>query len=385
MTTKILFVDDDNNLLDAIQRALRKKFSIHCALGGEEGLRRLASDGPYAIVVADMQMPGMTGLEFLRAVRTQAPDTVRIMLTGNSDQKTAVDAVNDGHVFRFLTKPCPPPTLTPALEAGLAQHRLITAEREVLEKTLGGTVKILSEILAMADPETFERSHLLTDHVRDFMRTSNDEVPWELDLAASLSQIGRITIPHLVFEKARDGVALSAAEQGLLDQVPAFGADLLEKIPRLENVAAIVRYQHQRFDGSGGPLTGTDIPIGARILKVLGDLVDLEARGVAQGAAFAQMQARWGSYDLEVLSAVCRWCDFSLARPRKSFSNPQMRRIDQLRSGQILAQDLYLSGGPLLLPANTALTPMLLGRLLNLETLSKIDPALPVYEEPEAA
>ena len=146
-----------------------------------------------------------------------------------------------------------------------------------------------------------------------------------------------------------------------------------------------MRHQHQRFDGSGGPLTGTAIPIGARILKVLGDLVDLEARGVARGAAFAQMQARWGSYDLEVLSAVCRWCDFSLARPRKSFSNPQMRRIDQLRSGQILAQDLYLSGGPLLLPANTALTPMLLGRLLNLETLSKIDPALPVYEEPAAA
>lgn len=384
MNQKVLFVDDDANLLDAIQRALRKQFNIDRALGGAEGLQKLASEGPYALVVADMQMPEMSGLEFLRAVRKQAPDTVRIMLTGNSDQKTAVDAVNDGHVFRFLTKPCPPPTLTPAIEAGLAQHRFAMAERELLENTLGGAVKILTEVLAMADPATFERSNRLKEYVRDFMQTSDHEVPWELELAAMLCQIGRVTVPPAVLEKVRDGITLTGPEKSLLDQVPTFGARLLENIPRLDSVAAIVRYQHKRFDGSGFPtdsIAGSEIPIGARILKVLGDLVDFEARTVSRGVAFQQMHERIGWYDLEVLSAISRWCDVSLNEPKRGLSNPQPIRIDQIACGQILAQDLRTREGLLIMAANTELTPMLLAKLLNFGTLNTIDHTLLVYTD----
>lgn len=388
MNPKILFVDDDVNLLDAIQRALRKQFNIDRAVGGAEALQKLASDGPFALVVADMQMPGMSGLEFLRAVRTQAPDTVRIMLTGNSDQKTAMDAVNDGNVFRFLTKPCPPPTLIPAIEAGLSQHRLVMAEREVLENTLGGAVKILTEVLAMADPATFERSNRLKQHVAEFMRASGHAVSWELELAAMLCQIGRVTVPPDVLEKVRDGITLTGPEKSLLDQVPTFGARLLENIPRLENVAAIVRYQSKRFDGTGFPtdsIAGSDIPIGARILKVLGDLVDFEARTISRGAAFQQMQERIGWYDLEVLSAVSRWCDVSLSGPKKGLANPQPLRIDQIRSGQVLAQDLRTRDGLLIMAANTELTSMLLAKLLNFGTLNTIDHTLLVYVEQDAA
>src|SRR5207253_10506440 len=161
MTTKILFLDDDGNLLSAVQRSLRKQFSIDTASQGAAALRQLVDAGPYAVVVADMQMPEMNGLEFLKKAQAAAPDTVRLMLTGNADQKTAVDAVNDGHVFRFLSKPCPPPTLVPALEAGLKQYRLIIAERELLENTLGGAVKVLIEILSVTDPVTFQRSRHL--------------------------------------------------------------------------------------------------------------------------------------------------------------------------------------------------------------------------------
>ena len=129
MSTKILCVDDEENVLTGLQRTLRKQFPIDIAVGGAAGLQRLERDGPYAVVMADMQMPEMNGIEFLKKAQAAAPDTVRLMLTGNADQKTAVDAVNDGHVFRFLTKPCDPPQLTSALEAALKQYRLITAER----------------------------------------------------------------------------------------------------------------------------------------------------------------------------------------------------------------------------------------------------------------
>src|SRR5690348_5914444 len=106
MSTKILCVDDEENVLTGLQRSLRKEFAIETAIGGAAGLIAIESNGPYAVVVADMQMPGMNGVEVLKRVEIKSPNSIRIMLTGNADQKTAVDAVNDGHVFRFLTKPC---------------------------------------------------------------------------------------------------------------------------------------------------------------------------------------------------------------------------------------------------------------------------------------
>src|SRR6184192_4097590 len=108
----------------------------------------MAAQGPYVVVVADMQMPGMNGVQFLTKAEAFSPDTVRIMLTRNADQKTAADAVNQGHVFRFLNKPCSPEQLAVTLTAGLKQYKLITAERELLESTLNGSVKLLTDILS---------------------------------------------------------------------------------------------------------------------------------------------------------------------------------------------------------------------------------------------
>ncbi|MBM3834120.1 MAG: response regulator [Verrucomicrobia bacterium] len=128
MTEKILCVDDDANILSAYERNLRRRFSIQTALGGEEALKIVRNDGPFAIVAADMRMPGLNGIELLTKIREIAPDTVRIMLTGNAEQQTAVEAINKGHIFRFLNKPCSPEFLGAALESGLQQYRLITAE-----------------------------------------------------------------------------------------------------------------------------------------------------------------------------------------------------------------------------------------------------------------
>ncbi len=135
---KILCVDDDPNILEACQRNFRKRFSIDTALGGKPALALMESNGPYAVIVADMQMPGMNGVEFLTQAQRKAPDTVRIMLTGNADQKTAVDAVNKGHVYQFLNKPCPPEMFGMALGNGVRQYQLITAERELskMEKVM---------------------------------------------------------------------------------------------------------------------------------------------------------------------------------------------------------------------------------------------------------
>ena len=105
MSNKILIVDDDPNLLAAVQRQLRKLYAIETAIGPEEGLKAISEQGPFAVIVSDYRMPVMDGIQFLSRVRQLAPDSVRMMLTGNADLQTAVDAVNEGSIFRLLTKP----------------------------------------------------------------------------------------------------------------------------------------------------------------------------------------------------------------------------------------------------------------------------------------
>jgi len=380
MNTKILFVDDDANLLEGIQRTLRKQFSVEIAVGGAEGLNRLAEDGPYAVLVVDMQMPGMSGIEFLKRAQTEAPHSVRIMLTGNSDSKTPMDAVNDGRVFHFLTKPCATDVLVPALEAGLEQYRLEHAERDLLENTLGGAVKVLTEILSLIDPATFDRSQKLKEYVHAFTSSTGGNYSWELELAASLSQIGRVTIPPALIERIRRGIPLLGPEIELANKVPELGARLIEKIPRLDKVANLVRYQNKRFDGSGTPsdaLAGEDIPIGARILKVLTDLIDLEVGLAPRAAAFQQMQERIGWYDLKVLAAVSRWCDVAISAPSRK--EPQVVRINLLQPGYVLAENLRTRDGLMIVAANTTLTATLLVKLNNFHTLKSIGDTLPVH------
>ena len=382
LSSKILFVDDDANLLDGIHRSLRKEFNIEKAVGPAEGLRLVAESGPFAVIVADMQMPGMNGLEFLRKVQAQSPDSVRIMLTGNADQKTAMDAVNDGHVFRFLTKPCPPPTLVPALEAALEMARLMRAEKELLENTLGGACKLLTEILSLSDPGTFQHSQKVKEYVRDFIASTNMTVSWELELAAMLAQIGRVMIPPALLDKVRNNISLLGPEKDLVNQVPEFGAKLLENIPRLETVAAIVRNQAKHFDGTGVPsnkLVGAEIPIGARILKVLSDLVDYEARSISLPVAFQQMRERVGWYDLEVLAAASRWCDVAFGVTPTGGAEPVAVDLVNLRTGQVLAQDLRTADGIVIVSANTKLTPLLLAKLLNFRTLNSIEKTLLIH------
>jgi DNA-binding NtrC family response regulator len=124
MAEKILFVDDEPSVLEGYKRRLRQDFQIETAVGGKEALDKLAASGPYAVLVADMRMPEMDGAQLLGKVMIKFPEIIRIMLTGNLDIQTAVRAVNEGSIFRFLTKPCEKETLLSTLNAALVQHRL---------------------------------------------------------------------------------------------------------------------------------------------------------------------------------------------------------------------------------------------------------------------
>ena len=107
MKPRILLVDDDPLLLAGLKRQLRRHFRIETAPGGAEALALVQGEEPFMVVVSDYRMPGMNGNQFLAQVREISPDTIRIMLTGFADVGAAVDAINEGQIFRFLNKPCP--------------------------------------------------------------------------------------------------------------------------------------------------------------------------------------------------------------------------------------------------------------------------------------
>jgi response regulator RpfG family c-di-GMP phosphodiesterase len=384
MNTKILCVDDDPNILTGYQRSLRKQFTLETAPGGEAALAQLAKNGPYAVIVADMQMPGMNGVQLLSKVQEKYPDTVRIMLTGNADQHTAVQAVNKGHVFQFLTKPCEAEMLALALQAGLKQHGLITAERELLENTLNGSVKVLTDVLSMVDPDSFGRGETLREYMRAYVSTLNTDRAWEFEIAAMLSQIGAVTIPLAVIEKFRAGRELTETEQDILSRVPKTGADLIANIPRLESVSKIVLYQHKHYDGSGFPndsVRGEDIPVGSRILKILIDLLELEAKKVPKDAALNLMQHRMGWYDPRILDATFACFDIYLP-DTSAKSQGQPVTAKELRVGHVLLADVRTENGRLVVPARTRISPILLVRLTN---FAKFSPVVePIYVEHQA-
>ncbi|MBI3602998.1 MAG: response regulator [Nitrospirae bacterium] len=384
MTETILCVDDDPNILDAYQRQLRKQFRIETALGGERGLAAVAERGPFAVVVSDLRMPDMDGIRFLGKVRDLAPDTVRMMLTGNADVQAAIEAVNVGHIFRFLTKPCPPEFFAGALTAGLAQYRLVTAEKELLEQTLSGSIKVLSDVLALVNPEAFGRSARVTRYVGEIAVQMNVPDLWCVKTAAMLSQVGCIILPEPALTKLYRGQTLTAEESQLFNQHPFVASDLLGSIPRMEPVAKIIKYQEKRFDGSGVPrdaCQGEAIPIGARILKVALDFDALEAADTPKDVAFERLKQRAGWYDPAVLQAL------KIAFAREIKHETLSVKVSEFAPGMILAQDVENQSGLLLLAKGQEVTQPLMMRLQNFsnafgvqEPIAVLVPLIPAQE-----
>ncbi len=365
MNTKILCVDDEPNVLEAFSRSLRKDFNVSVAQSGEEALALLKTDGPFAVVLSDMRMPGMDGIQFLKRVRELAPETVLMMLTGNADQQTAVNAVNEGNIFRFLTKPCPPEMLTSTLNAGLEQYRLVTAEKKLLEETLNKSIEVLVDILAIVNPTAFSRSNRIKKMARDIADSLGSPNVWEIELAGMLSQIGCVTVPEEILQKISNGTPLSNRETGLYHQHPQIGHDLIARIPRMENVADIVADQNRRAnDEANNMIRSADVDpaiLGSRILKAVLDFDKLILGGHSPRTAFNALSERSGWYDARVFAALRNLVD----GPVDEVESREVRVAD-LKPGMTLGGTLVSARGSVLLPAGQEITVSLILRLANM-------------------
>ena len=307
MTEKVLLVDDDVNLLRDLRRQLSKRFDITIAEGGQQALGLIKSDGPFAVVISDMKMPGMNGIETFAAIKDDFPDTVRMILTGNADQRTAIETINRGNIFMFFNKPCPVEILAEGIEAGLHQYGLITAEKDILEKTLGGSMKLMMDVLSMVDPEIFGISNKLRNWAKLVSKDLGVAPQWKLEIAATLSPIGQIAVPKELRDKNLTGNKLTTEELEIISMVPENGRKLIGNIPRLKLVADIVYYQSKSFDGSGFPtdgISGEEIPRESRILKILIDLAVVSKGSKPTIEEFDILDKRRAIYDPELLKKI---------------------------------------------------------------------------------
>jgi response regulator RpfG family c-di-GMP phosphodiesterase len=361
MVEKILCVDDEPNILEAYKRALRKDFQLDIAEGGERALELMSSDGPYAVVVSDMRMPGMDGVHFLAAARVLAPETVRVMLTGNADQQTASEAVNEGHIFRFLTKPCTPESLKTSLLAGIQQYHLIRAEKELLEKTLIGSLQMVTDILSMVNPTAFGRASRVRRLVRQLSVIMKAENAWQIEIAAMLSQIGCITVPEETLTKVYEGKSLTADELRMVDNSPQVGHDLIARIPRLEPVADIIAHQERLARTLSSPeQSSTAAPLGARILNLALDFDKLIEARLSSSQAFAEIRRRGNFYEQLAVAALREVVEAS-----ETMYEIREVNINDLAEHTILAEDIKGANGVLLVAKGQEMTSSLRVRLEN--------------------
>jgi response regulator RpfG family c-di-GMP phosphodiesterase len=377
----ILCVDDEPRVLEGLVLNLRRHYRVSTAPNGQAGLAIIDGDLPPAVVVSDMRMPEMDGAAFLSQVKERSPDTVRILLTGQTDLDSAIAAVNHGQIFRFLTKPCNPQTFLSALQAAVEQHHLITAERELLEKTLRGSIKALTEILSLANPLIFGRATRLKQHAVDLVAELGVPLSWQLEVAVMLSQIGCIVLTAENNEKLYYGKPLTPEEAESTQCVPTLSVQLLESIPRLEAVQAILEAQDYTYDGLGSPRgapRGESIPFGGRVLKLVSDYDFLEAGGTSPAVAISTLQSRGGRYDPQLLDA--------LDRLKNKATSPGVSEagLATLQPGMLLVQDVMSATGTVLVPRGHEVTPPLLSHLRSMAPGSVREP-LVVFARAEPA
>ncbi len=381
MNTRVLFVDDDTHALRGFERTMRRHFEVELAPGPREGLEIIdQQEEPFAAVVADMNMPGMHGIQFLQKVERVSPQTVRLMLTGHPDMATAMKAVNDGHIFRFLTKPCPPGTLKKSLEAAVELFQTRETERELLENTFRGSISVLSDVLAVANPIAFGRSQRVHRMVVQLYKAMQRELGWEQEVAAMLSHLGCVTVPSETLEKAISGEHLYWEERRLLHRHPRVAYDLLAPIPRLDKVREIIRWQNATLEPEDDELEQEQgkvldeqeepkerrIPFAARVLKVAIDFDTLESGGLVRRDALKAIIERKGQYDPEVIAALRR----VLGESGEALS--QALYVKDMRTGMILSEGVTTRDGLLIVARGTEISPALMEKLRTWAELDRL-------------
>ncbi len=351
---RLLCVDDEPHVLAGLERTLFDYFDVTTAESGAEGLEIIAEEEePFAVIMSDMRMPEMNGARFLAAARERSGDSVRVLLTGQSEMEAAISAVNEGGIFRFLMKPCPHDRLVQSLRDAVTQHRLITAEKVLLQQTLMQALSVVTEVLGLASPTAFDRADHLKRYVAHVAGELKWEEPWRFEIAAMLSQLGCVTIPGDVLERAFANQEVGSDEAAMLAEHPAIAGQLLGRIPRLESVAAMIAAQRAPAD--------VEDPLVKRGAEVLNAALELDGH-VRNGASIkdgVRKMIPGQRHPRDVLRALS---SFKMEDKKEAMRSVAVR---ELRDWMQLEDDVLATNGSVVLRAGTPLSEVVIKRLTN--------------------
>lgn len=370
----ILLVDDEIKVLNSLSRTLSEENfdDIKTTQKSQDALEIIKRTPDLALIISDYRMPGMNGIELLSQVHQKSPDVTRILLTGAADLDMALDAINKGHIFRFLLKPCSEDILIAAVKDGLRQNELITSERGLLKKTLYGSIKVMIDTLSVLNPGIFAQSGRLRNLARDLAAELNlEDQSWEIELAALLSQIGTVTIPNNIIESWHKGEPLEEPELKMIRSIPRMGKVLIRNIPRLENIAEAVGYQNCTYRG---PATldnpsADRIPLMSRILKVLVDFDVLIEKSHNPALAFQAMLGHEAEYDPNILTPfrlmILRNQSQISYHTTGAIKGEKELSIDAIRLGMVLSRDVIDKHGTVIVAKGALNNEVLLQKLIN--------------------
>lgn len=351
----ILVLDDDPNILAAARRTLREAGRLVFAGSLAEGRTAIAGT-PCAVALVDRHLGDGDGITFLRELRQSHPDTVRVLFTGDDTQQAAIQAVNEGAVFRFLLKPCPTDTLRTVVAAALRQHQLQTAERELPTRTLLGALRLLSEVLSLMDPEAFGRALLLRERLREALEQLGEPPSWETEVAAMLMPLSSLALTP----EARQRQSASPSEGVNPGQLRV--AESIAQIPRMAGVAQLIA-------GNGAVAVPSR---SACVLTLLDQHLRHERPGLSSDQVWDRVQTRIPPTWLPVLAALR---SAPTSRPRSW--KRHLVLVRELRAGMVLRTPLTTVDGRLLIASGQIISEAVLERLmLALRTTKIVEPIL---------
>ncbi len=359
---RVVCVDDDPQVLSGLSLHLRRRYDVETATSGAAALELLARQPPAAVVISDMRMPGMNGAELLTKASVSYPTTTRILLTGHAEVNAAITAVNSGRVFRFLVKPCPPAELLATVDAAAELHRKAVGEQMLLEQTLHGSIKALTEVMSISNPVAFGRAQRVKQLVTALADKLELSERWQVEVAAMLSQLATFTLPPETLEKIHYGAELNADEQAMLECSPDVTEQLLAHIPRLEAVRQILASYGQPYVAPQRELTPEQARLArwTAMLRVATDFDTLEAQGLSSAVALTTLKAHAEQYEAQVFAAF-----LAIVGQRRDGDKVRDISLTALRSGMVLAADIKMATGTLFVARGFEVTPAFLERVKN--------------------
>ena len=341
MNNKILCVDDEEAILRGFKLNLNNKFELHFASDGIEGLELFKREGGFATVLSDMRMPRMSGAEMLHEIKKIDSEVVTVLLTGHTDFESAMAAVNDGNVFRMLSKPCPPDVLRKVLRDAIEQYDLITSKRILLDQTLRGAVDALSQSLAITQPLFFGRAQRVRRMANGLAEAVQLVESWRVGVAAIFSQLAYLSIPNHLSESVYYRKDLKPELKAMLKDLPEETLKIIDLIPGLTDIREIlqridIQPKFEIDDGSG-------IRTAASILRVALDYDYYQEQGHADALIIQTLISRADTYDQKITEALSQFIDAD----SNSYSLEEIDTKD-LAEGMRLNQDLLLEDSMLI-------------------------------------